>query len=35
MIVADDLGIAIMLLYNWNEKMSEIIFNSKKSETAI
>ena len=33
-IVADDTDIAIMLLYHWNVLMSDIIFNSKKSQTA-
>ena len=30
--VADDTDIAIMPLYDWNGEMSDIIFNSKKSE---
>ena len=30
--VADDTDIAIMPLYHWNGEMSDIIFNSKKSE---
>ena len=34
MVIANDTGIAIMLLYRWNGEMSEMIFNSKKSETA-
>ena len=32
-IVADDTDIAIMFLYHWNVLMSDIIFNSKKSQT--
>lgn len=34
MVVADDTDIAIMHIYHWNGEMSEIIFNSKKLETA-
>ena len=34
MVVADDTDIAITFLYHWNGEMSEIIFNSKKTETA-
>ena len=34
MVVADDTDIAIMFLYHWNGEMLEIIFNSKKTETA-
>ena len=33
MVVADDTDIEIMLLYHWIRELSEIIFNSKKSET--
>ena len=33
MVVADDNDIEIMLLYHWIRELSEIIFNSKKSET--
>ena len=33
MVAADDTNITIMLSYHWNGEMSEIIFNSKKSET--
>ena len=35
MVVADNTDNAIMLLYHWNGEMSEIIFNSKKTETAL
>ena len=34
MIKDGDTDIAIMLLYNWNGEMSEIIFNSEKPKTA-
>ena len=34
MVVANDTDIAKMLLYHWNGEMSEIIFNTKKTETA-
>ena len=34
MVAADDTDIAIMHIYHWNGEMSEIIFNSKKLETA-
>ena len=33
-VVVNDTDIAIMLLYHWNVLMSDIIFNSKKSQTA-
>ena len=33
-VVADDTDIAIKLLYHWNVLMSDILFNSKKSQTA-
>ena len=33
-VLADDFDIAIILSYYWNGEMSEIIFNSKKLETA-
>ena len=35
MVVADNTDNAIMLLYHWNGEMSEIIFNSKKTEAAL
>ena len=35
MFVANDNDIAIMLLYHWNEEMLEIMFNLKKSDTAL
>ena len=34
MVEIDDTDIAIIFQYHWNGEMSEIIFNSKKSETA-
>ena len=35
MVVANNTDNAIMLLYHWNGEMSEIIFNSKKTEAAL
>ena len=34
MVEIDDTDIAIIFQYHWNGEISEIIFNSKKSETA-